>query len=166
MMSETIEQTIELKSSEEIRSQIGEAAAEVAALEMEQRDVTAKLADPASVFDAQLIVRLRQRADELPLYINSARLKHACLRVEMYDTQSLEHKSRMPELHAAMMEEKTRFEDASAVFQRARAAWQGAHADSRVSSMDANESRALVRQLQSEASNIGGAVVKRRPQAA
>jgi ABC-type phosphate/phosphonate transport system ATPase subunit len=65
-----------------------------------------------------------------------------------------------------MLEEQVRFEDARAVYQNTVSAWQGAHADSRVSSMDANEARSIVRQLQAEASNIGGAVVRRRPQAA
>ena len=38
-MSETIEQTIEQKSSDESRRQVEEAAAQVAELEQEQRDV-------------------------------------------------------------------------------------------------------------------------------
>ena len=84
-----------IQTSEEIRAQVAEAAAEVAALEMEQRDVAARLADPETVFDAQLSVELRQRLDELPLFLNAARLKHASLRVEMFDAEAAEHKSEM-----------------------------------------------------------------------
>jgi aminopeptidase N len=135
-------------------------------LEREHAQVTARLADPATVFDARLVVELRQRADELPLFLNASRLRVASLRVEMFDLEAQEHKARMPELHEAMLEEQVRFEDARAVYQNTVSAWQGARADSRVSSMDANEARAVVRQLQAEASNIGGAVVRRRPQAA
>jgi chromosome segregation ATPase len=155
-----------IQTSEEIRAQVTEAAAEVAELEREQQEAMARLSDPATIFDAQLSVELRQRLDELPLFLNAARLRHASLRVEMFDAEAAEHKAQMEPLHAAMLEEKPRLEAAQAAYNAKVNAWQGAHADSRVSSMDANEARALVRQLQSEASNIGGAVVRRRPQAA
>jgi hypothetical protein len=65
-----------------------------------------------------------------------------------------------------MIEEKPRLEAAQAAYNQKVNAWQGAHEDSRVAHLDASESRAVVRQLQAEASNIGGAVVRRRPQAA
>ncbi len=154
------------RTSEEIRAQATEAAAQVAELEQEQRDVAARLADPSSVFDAQLVVRLRQRADELPLYINSSRLRHASLRIAMYDAQSLEHKSRLPELHAALEAEKPKRDAAVAAYDARVRAWQGARADADVSRMDANETRGIVRQLEAEAHARGGAVVRRRPQAA
>ncbi len=166
MMSETIEQTIEheQKSSDALRAQVKAAAAQVEELEQEQRDVAARLSDTATVFDASLAVRLRQRLDELPLFLNAARLKHASLRVEMYDLEAQEHKARLPELYEAMEAERPRLDEAQRVYDAKVQAWQGARADSKVSSIDANEARALVRQLQAEASNIGGAVVRRRQQ--
>jgi DNA repair exonuclease SbcCD ATPase subunit len=165
MMSETIEQTIEheQKSSDERRRQVEAAAAQVAELEREQQEATARLSDPATVFDAALAVELRQRLDELPLFLNAARLKHASLRVEMYDLEAAEHKARLPELYEAMVAEQTRYDAAREVYQTAVQAWRGARVDSRVSSTDANEARELVSRLQAEASNIGGAVVRRRP---
>lgn len=159
MMSETIQQ----QTSDARRAQVAEAAAQVAELEQEQRDVAARLSDPATNLDAALAVRLRQRADELPLFLNAARLKRESLRVEMYDLEAEEHKARLPELCEAMVAEQTRYDAAREVYQTAVQAWRGARVDSRVSSTDANEARELVRRLQAEASNIGGAVVRRRP---
>ena len=154
------------RTSEEIRAEVTEAGAEVTRLETEQTEVTTKLRDPQIVFDAALTVRLRQRADDLPLHINASRLRAAMLRVQMFDAQSLEHKAELEPLHAAMLEEKPRLEAAQAAYAAKVNAWQLAHADSKVASQDANEARALVRQLQAEAHAIGGAVVRRRPQAA
>ncbi len=154
------------RTSEEIRAQATEAAAQVAELEREQQEATARLADPETVFDARLVVELRQRLDELPLFINAARLRAAMLRVQMFDLEAQEDEAHMVPLHAAMLEEKPRLEAAQAAYTAKVDAWQFAHADAKVASMDANEARALVRQLQAEASNIGGAVVRRRPQAA
>ncbi len=165
-MNEMMSETIELKSSEEIRAEATEAAAEVTRLEQEQRDVTAKLADPQIVFDPALSVELRQRLDELPLFINAARLRVAMLRVQMYDVEAQEHKAELEPLHQAMLEEQVRFESARALFENTVQAWRGARASIDVARMDANESRGRVRELQSEASKIGGAVVRRRPQAA
>jgi chromosome segregation ATPase len=151
-----MDETIEQKSSDERRAQVEEAAAQVAELEREQQEATARLANPATVFDPALAVELRKRLGELPLYLNAARLKHASLRVEMFDAEAAEHKARLPELHEAMLEEQTRYDAARAVYQTAVAGWQGAHADSKVSSIDANEARALVRRLQSEAQAMQG----------
>jgi hypothetical protein len=155
-----------IQTSEEIRAQATEASAEVTRLEREHQDATAKLADPEIVFDPALVVELRQRADELPLYINSARLRHASLRVAMFDLESLEHKSRLPELHAALEAEKPKRDAAIAAYDARVRAWQAARESSNVSRMDANETRGVVRQLESEAHALGGVVVRRRPQAA
>jgi chromosome condensin MukBEF ATPase and DNA-binding subunit MukB len=154
------------RTSEEIRAEATEAAVEVTRLEREHQEVTARLADPQTIFDAQLAIELRQRLDELPLFINASRLRHAMLRVAMFDAEAQEHKARMPELHAAMMEEKPRLDAAQAAYNAKVNAWQGARADADVSRMDANETRGIVRQLESEAHAMGGVVVRRRPQAA
>jgi DNA repair exonuclease SbcCD ATPase subunit len=154
------------RTSEEIRAEATEASSQVAELEREHAQVTARLADPQTIFDARLVVELRQRLDELPLFLNAARLRHAMLRVQMFDAEAAEHKAQMEPLHAAMMEEKPRLEAAQAAYNAKVNLWRGAHADSRVSSMDASEARARVRELQAEASNIGGAVVRRRTSAA
>jgi hypothetical protein len=169
IMSEMIEQTIEQtneRTSVSLRAEATEAAAQVAELEREQQEVTTKLRDPATVFDARLVVELRQRFDELPLFLNAARLKHASLRVGAFDLEALEHKSRMEPLHQAMMEEKPRLDAAQVAYDAKVNAWQGARLDARVSQLDANEARSIVRQLEAEAHAMGGAVVRRRPQAA
>jgi hypothetical protein len=155
-----------IQTSDELRAQVAEATAQVAELEREHAQVTAKLSDPQTIFDAALAVRLRQRLDELPLFLNAARLKRESLRVEMYDLEAAEHKAQMEPLYAAMLEEKPRLEAAQAAYNAKVNAWQGAHLDAKVASQDANESRALVRQLEAEAHAMGGAVVRRRPQAA
>jgi hypothetical protein len=165
MMNEMIEQTNE-RTSVSLRAVATEAGAEVTRLEQEQQEVTTKLADPSSVFDAQLVVRLRQRADELPLFLNASRLRHATLRIAMHEALSLEFKAQLPELHAALEAEKPKRDAAIAAYDARVRAWQAARESSNVSRMDANETRGVVRQLESEAHAMGGAVVRRRPQAA
>ncbi len=160
MMNET-----NSKSSDELRSQAALAQLEVSELEREHGEAQAILSDAETVFNPALAVELRKRLGELPLYLNAARLKHASLRVEMFDAEAAEHKARLPELHEAMLEEQTRYDAARAVYQTAVAGWQGAHADSKVSSIDANEARALVRRLQAEAQAMQG-VAQRRAHAA
>jgi hypothetical protein len=155
----------ETNSSDELRSQAALAQLEVSEWEREQKEATARLANPATVFDPALAVELRKRLGELPLYLNAARLKHASLRVEMFDAEAAEHKARLPELHEVMLEEQTRYDAARAVYQTAVAGWQGAHADSKVSSIDANEARRQLQQLQSEAQAMQG-VTQRRVRAA
>ncbi len=63
----------------------------------------------------------------------------------------------LPELHAAMLAEQTRFDETKAAFQNTVRAWQGKRADVDVSRMEANEARRRGRDLHQEATRAQAA---------
>jgi hypothetical protein len=155
----------ETNSSDELRSQAALAQLEVSELEREQQEATARLANPATVFDPALAVELRKRLGELPLYLNAARLKHAALRLEMFTALSAEHKANMPELYEAMEAERPKLEAAQKAYDAKVEAWRAEHESANVARLDANDARRQLQQLQSEAQAMQG-VAPRRAHAA
>lgn len=86
----------------DLAQQIGEAEAQLEALEVEAEELPAKIQDAGRRGDAETIVAARLRGQDLPLYLSAALVRLLRLRIEQCDLQIAEAEAQLPGLHEAI----------------------------------------------------------------
>jgi hypothetical protein len=124
---------------DDIQTQIETSAARLAELETEQTNLPQALGLAVGNADAEEIIRLRRRADDLPIYIQSERIRVEQLRIQAEESKFPALHAEIERLYPAVVETRQAKDEAGRAFSLACNAHQSALDELRQRKIDLSE---------------------------
>ncbi len=124
---------------DDIQTQIETSAARLAELETEQTNLPQALGLAVGNADAEEIIRLRKRADDLPIHIQSERIRVEQLRIQAEESKFPAMHAEIERLYPAVVETRQAKDEAGRAFSLACNAHQSAVDELRQRRIDLSE---------------------------
>jgi DNA repair exonuclease SbcCD ATPase subunit len=124
---------------DDMQKQIETSAARLAELELEQTNLPQALGVAVANADAEEIIKLRRRADDLPIEIQAARIRVERLRIENEESKFPALHAEIERLYPAVVETRQAKEEAGRAFSAACNAHQSALDELRQRKIDLSE---------------------------
>ncbi len=132
---------------ENLNEQIETSAARLAELEMEQTNLPQALGLAVGLADAEEIIKLRRRADDLPIRIQSERIRVEQLRIQAEESKFPAMHAEIERLYPAIVETRRLKDEAGRAFSVACNAHQSAVDELRQRKIDLSERKRGVEAL-------------------
>ncbi len=124
---------------DDIQKQIETSASRLAELETEQTNLPQALGVAVGLADAEEIIRLRKRADDLPIHIQSERIRVEQLRIQAEESKFAAMHAEIERLYVPLVETRKAKDEAGRAFSLACNAHQSAVEELRQRKIDVAE---------------------------